>query len=107
MSRPSIRSECLRGAEEWERPTGEEIKEVLRLAGLTGSQAAKALALGTDGGRTVRRWTGAQSPISYANWALLCDYAGLGLIWRGEGEKANEVWRLTERQPRPGSNNRF
>nr|BCU00953.1 hypothetical protein [uncultured bacterium] len=84
MSKPNIRPACLQRAEEWERPTGEEIKEVLRLAGFTGSQAAKVLALGTDGGRTVRRWTGGESPISYANWALLCDYAGLGAIWKAD-----------------------
>lgn len=82
----NIRPDCLRPPEEWARPTGEEIKEVLRLAGLSGSKAAKALALGSEGGRTVRRWTGDQSPISYANWALLCDHAGLGLIWRTEGD---------------------
>lgn len=46
MSEPNIRLECLRPAEKWERPTGEEIREVLRLAGLTGGGAAKRSALG-------------------------------------------------------------
>jgi hypothetical protein len=81
-SHPNIRSECLRPGESWVRPNGDEIREVLRLSGLTGSQAAKVLALGMDGGRTVRRWTGGDSLISFANWAILCDFAGLGTIWK-------------------------
>jgi hypothetical protein len=77
-----IRSACLQAAGHWEQPTGEEIREVLRLAGFTGGQAAKALGLGLKGDRTVRRWIGGESSIPYAAWALLCDFAGLGMIWR-------------------------
>lgn len=78
-----IRLECLRpAARSWEQPTGEEVREVLRAANLTGSQAAKLLGLGVTGDRTVRRWVGEDSAIPYAAWALLCDLAGLGCIWK-------------------------
>lgn len=79
---PNIRLECLRPAETWTQPSGEEVREALRLAHFTGSRAAKALGLGARGDRTVRRWIGEDSAIPYAAWALLCDYAGLGIIWR-------------------------
>lgn len=81
MSEPNIRLECLRPAEKWERPTGEEIREVLQLAGLTGGGAAKKIGLGQKGDRTVRRWIGEETHIPYAAWALLCDMAGQGKIW--------------------------
>lgn len=81
MTTAAIRRECLNPACSWVRPTGEEIKEVMRLAGLSGSQAAAKLGLGTGGGRTVRRWLAKDSEISYAAWALLCYFAGLGLIF--------------------------
>lgn len=42
----NIRLECLKPAERWAQPTGEEVREVLRLAGFSGSKAAKALGLG-------------------------------------------------------------
>ena len=35
----NIRLECLKPAERWAQPTGEEVREVLRLAGLTGGKA--------------------------------------------------------------------
>ncbi|MDD2739665.1 MAG: transcriptional regulator [Methylomonas lenta] len=79
-----IRPECLRPYDQnWSQPTGTEIREVLRLACLSGSEAAKVLGLGSQGGgRTVRRWISEDSAIPYASWALLCDFAGLGIIWR-------------------------
>jgi hypothetical protein len=49
INHPNIRLECLRPAEDWTQPTGEEIREVLRLAGLTGGRAAKVLGLGAKG----------------------------------------------------------
>ncbi len=79
---PNIRLECLRPAETWVPPTGEEIREVLRLAGFSGSKAAKALGLVGKGDRTVRRWISEDSTIPYAAWVLLCDFAGLGCIWK-------------------------
>lgn len=84
MSEANIRLECLRPANDgWLQPTGDEIREVLKLAGLSGAEAASFLGLGDAGGRTVRRWGARDTNISYANWALLCDKAGLGMIWRG------------------------
>jgi hypothetical protein len=82
MSEIVIREGCLRGAALWVRPTGEELREVLRLAGFSGSQAARVLGLGLKGDRTVRRWTSGDSEIPYAAWALLCDFAGFGAIWK-------------------------
>ncbi|SDY51767.1 transcriptional regulator [Nitrosomonas halophila] len=82
MTEANIRLECLRPALRWQQPTGEEIREVLRIAGFTGGAAAKALGLGTMGDRTVRRWIGEETAIPYAEWALLCDFAGLGTIWK-------------------------
>jgi hypothetical protein len=83
MNEPSIRAECLlRASAGWLQPTGEEIRQVLRLAGFTGAQASRELGLGVRGDRTVRRWISEDSAIPYACWALLCDCAGLGLIWK-------------------------
>lgn len=81
----NIRPECLRPAQEWTQPTGDEIKEVLQLAGFTGAMARNVLGLGEKGDRTVRRWTGNESQIPYAAWALLCEFAGLGMIWKVRG----------------------
>jgi|GEM_PF-4430255 hypothetical protein len=36
----------------------------------------------TSGSRTIRKWIGEESEIPYAAWALLCEIAGLGIIWR-------------------------
>lgn len=82
MANANIRLECLRSAERWAAPTGEEVREVLRLASFTGCKAAKALGLGPKGDRTIRRWVGEDTPIPFTAWALLCDYAGLGGIWK-------------------------
>jgi len=82
MTEVIIRMGCLQPAALWEPPTGEEVRKVLRLAGFTGGQAAKALGLGAKGDRTVRRWISGDSAIPYAAWALLCDFAGLGSIWK-------------------------
>jgi hypothetical protein len=85
MIEANIRLECLRPARDnWQPPTGEEVREVLKLAGMTGGQAAKFLGLGGGGDRTVRRWVGEETFIPYAAWALLCEVAGLGAIWRGK-----------------------
>lgn len=82
MTEVNIRLECLCPAMDgWQQPTGDEIREVLRLAGLTGTHAAKVLGLGAKGDRTVRRWLAEDSAIPYAVWALLCAFAGQGCIW--------------------------
>lgn len=77
---PAIRAECLRPfADGWLQPEAGEVRAVLSMAGLTGGEAAKLL--GISDGRTIRRWTGGDSPIPFAAWAILCNVAGLGLIW--------------------------
>jgi hypothetical protein len=78
----NIRLECLKPADRWTPPTGDEVREVLRVSGLSGSRAARVLGLGLKGDRTVRRWIGEDSPIPYAAWAILCHVAGLGVIWK-------------------------
>ncbi|MFJ3465341.1 transcriptional regulator [Achromobacter spanius] len=77
---PAIRPECLRPfADGWQQPESGEVRAVLSMAGLTGGEAAKLL--GISDGRTIRRWTGGDSPIPFAAWAILCEVAGLGVIW--------------------------
>jgi hypothetical protein len=76
----TIRSECLVPHKfNWEHPTSAEMDEVLRLAGLTVTQACQALGLKDE--RLMRKWVSAQTVIPYASWALLCELAGLGRIW--------------------------
>ena len=82
MKEADIRLECLRPAQDgWQRPTCDEVQEALRFGGLTKERAANLLGLGEGGGRPIRRWTSGESEIAYANWALLCYFAGLGVIW--------------------------
>ncbi|WP_321899448.1 XRE family transcriptional regulator [Paraburkholderia heleia] len=76
-----VRSECLRPAVYWKRPTGAEIQEVVRLAGFTGRLAADYLDLADKSGRQIRKWISEEARIPYATWALLCYAAGLGNIW--------------------------
>lgn len=85
--RTTIRPECLRPASDfWIRPEAGEVREVLRLAQLSGAKAAQLLGLGSAGSRTIRRYTGGDAPIPYTSWAILCEVAGLGRIWRESGD---------------------
>ncbi|MBN3785568.1 XRE family transcriptional regulator [Burkholderia sp. Ac-20353] len=78
-----IRRECLQPALYWSRPTGAEIQEIVRRAGMSGRKAEAYLGLsGKSDGRQIRKWISQESLIPYAAWALLCDAAGLGQIWR-------------------------
>ena len=80
-----IRAECLLPADEgWERPRGAEVQEVVRRIGLSGRALARVLGLSEHGGRQVRRWISGETPVPYIAWAILCDMAGLGTIWRGK-----------------------
>ena len=80
----NVRIECLQPASVWEKPSKEEIREVIKRAGFTGAQAAAFVGLKPEaGGRNVRRWTGGQTEIPYSAWALLCAKAGFGNIWEG------------------------
>ncbi|SMG61585.1 transcriptional regulator [Paraburkholderia susongensis] len=82
MTTTAIRSTCLQAAgASWTQPTGPEIREVLRLAELTGGAAAKLLGLSDSGGRQVRRWISGETDIPYSAWAILCDMAGFERIW--------------------------
>lgn len=81
----AIRPECLMPySDTWPTPTGDEVAEVVRLTGFSGSQTAKAVGLQKNGSRTVRKWVGEEAAIPYAVWALLCHFAGLGEIWTGD-----------------------
>lgn len=81
MPNNSIRPGCLLPASSWTPPSGDEIRQVLNFAKLSGGKAAEVLGLGKGGGRTVRRWTGEETQIPYAAWAVLCHLAGFGEIW--------------------------
>jgi len=82
-----IRPETLRPASAWEQPTKDEVRELIRLTGLTGAEVAALLGLTAQGNksgrgsRTVRRWTAGDTPIPYPAWAILAHQAGFGLIW--------------------------
>jgi len=81
MTDTAIREVCLRPFDKgWEPPTGDEVRYVLKKAGLTGSAAARLT--GIKDSRTVRRWTGGETPILFSPWAILCEVAGLGQIWK-------------------------
>ena len=56
------------------QPSADEVREVLRLAELTG--AAAGVLTGVNS-RTVRKWSGGETAIPYAAWRLLCQYVGL------------------------------
>ncbi len=79
-----IRPECLTPfSDAWSVPTGDEVREIIRRTGLTGGQVAKKVGLtGNGASRTVRRWVSGETDISYAIWAILCDFAGIQAIWR-------------------------
>lgn len=79
-----IRQECLVPASNWQQPSTEEIREVLRLAELSSAEASRVLGIESKGDRVMRRWVNAEADMPYAAWAILCDLAGLGLIWRND-----------------------
>jgi hypothetical protein len=75
-----VRLECLQPAEQWERPSAAEVQQTIRRTGLSGRAVARALGIGEEG-RNVRRWGTGESQIPYTAWAVLCQMAGLGIIW--------------------------
>ncbi|EPL0286153.1 helix-turn-helix domain-containing protein [Proteus mirabilis] len=87
LSSLKIRNDTLQSANKWQKPTPEEIREVIRLTGLNGAEVAELLGLTPQGNksgggsRTVRRWTAGDVPIPYAAWAILAHVAGFGSIW--------------------------
>lgn len=81
MTENTVRDVCLRPFDMgWEPPTADEVRYVLKKANLTGAAAARLT--GIKDSRTVRRWTGGETPILFSPWAILCDVAGLGQIWK-------------------------
>lgn len=87
LSSLKIRNDTLQSANKWQKPTPEEIREVIQLTGLNGAEVAELLGLTPQGNksgggsRTVRRWTAGDVPIPYAAWAILAHVAGFGSIW--------------------------
>uniref|UniRef100_A8GLQ4 KorC n=1 Tax=Serratia proteamaculans (strain 568) TaxID=399741 RepID=A8GLQ4_SERP5 len=61
----------------WERPAGEDMRIILRMAGFTGSMAANYAGVEA---RQIRRWVAGEPPATYAGWCLLVVAAGLGYI---------------------------
>lgn len=59
---------------DWKEPNAAEFRELLRVAGLSASQAG--LLVGVDG-RKIRKWAGGEGEAPYAVWRLLSIYAGL------------------------------
>lgn len=87
--RNKLNPATLKTAIEWESPTCTEVREVIRLTGLSGSAVAREL--GLKDSRNLRNWQmlktpDAKSSIPYAAWALLCFYAGLGMIFEKSSE---------------------
>ncbi|HHO81689.1 MAG TPA: transcriptional regulator [Halothiobacillus sp.] len=86
-NRVTIRPETLRPARKWEKPTPDEIRELIRLTGMNSEDVAAILGLAPPskksgrGSRTVRRWKSGDVQIPYAAWALLAHQAGFGTIW--------------------------
>jgi len=85
----------------WLPPTKDEIEIVLHLIRerlayprpLGGSEVAALVGLSIDPGkgcRAFRRWMSDSTTINYSAWAILCDLAGLGIIWRkDEGDRVS------------------
>ena len=58
----------------YQDPTGDEVREALRRAGLTGAAAGELLGVS---GRTIRKWIGEERKIPYSAWRLLLMLTGL------------------------------
>jgi hypothetical protein len=75
-------------ASKWQSPAPEEVQSVLRAIGkrsghsLENQKVAELLGLGAEGSSVVADWLEGRASIPYPCWAMLCEMAGLGLIWR-------------------------
>lgn len=84
----NIRLETLKPAHDWVVPSSEEIKEMLKMAGLNCSSFSKLIGMSTqknksgNANRNVRKWISGEQPIPYAAWSILVHCAGLGIIWK-------------------------
>lgn len=63
-----------RFSEEWRNPSPEEFRDLVRLAGLSRSSAARLV--GVTPGK-IGKWIGGQGEAPYAVWRLLVVYTGL------------------------------
>lgn len=81
----AIRPECLLPPPDWQRPTGDEVRALLAIAGLTSARAAAIL--GMSSGRLIRHWKSGAGRIQYPAWAILCSVAGFGNIWETTGDR--------------------
>lgn len=85
---PIIRSACLTAASKWQVPAPEEVRSLLlaisKRTGLSldDQVVADLLGLGLEGSSMVADWLKGSANIPYPCWALLCEMAGFGLIWR-------------------------
>lgn len=61
----------------WVRPSPDDVRLVLQLAGFTESQAGQYA--GVDP-RNIRKWKAGQPAPTYGGWCLLVYAAGLGMI---------------------------
>jgi hypothetical protein len=74
-----VRSETLGSySEAWPVPTKDEVRVLIKMANLTGSQVGDMVGVN---GRTVRKWTGGERNIPFSAWAILADAAGIKMIW--------------------------
>ena len=85
---PVIRSACLTVASKWLPPAPIEVQGLLQAIGkrlgveLSAQDVAGLLGLGPNGEDMVADWNDGRANIPYSCWAVLCEMAGLGLIWR-------------------------
>lgn len=75
---------------DWEQPTAEEIREIIKVLGMSGSQIS--VFLGLQDSRSVRRWCSDNKKIPYSAWALLVHRAGYGAIWEEPYQFTPERW---------------
>jgi len=76
-------------SQEYEPPTPEEIKLVIDYMGLSSSELGKEI--GTNDGRTIRRWKSGEREMQYAVWRLLLAKAGLIKIKKIVQPNVNQV----------------
>jgi hypothetical protein len=75
-------------ASKWQTPAPDEIQSIIQAVEkrsgivLGCQEVASLLGLEPDGHVVVAEWVDGSASIPYACWAVLCEMAGLGLIWR-------------------------
>ena len=88
------------GHPDYQQPTGDEVRTVTRMAGMSGSQVATFV--GKHGSRHTRKWISGEVPIPYACWRLLVLRAGLV----GVEDVVDAPEAISERHPTGGSTKR-